>query len=363
MADGFLKYNPEWGRRHTVRVVRRARGRGESRIHPDVSQWPQQHHRTEICHWSWAPSTPTIDIHQKIFYPIVFHLFFFPTPKKYNYLINGSNENTINNTNKIKTVARHEESITNRTALRVSQQGLMGSAVHGTCSREAWRVCDQHWQQNVSQSYYCSAHFPFYVNELESSQWNTGMQKYSTQTQHSAVWDECFVCTLHCCVIVCHSRRETVETKKKKRKNQLGFKMQSSKASWSFHTALHIHNNTITCALFQKTVTNSDRFQNKNNPTTKLFYHNNKSKSTCTHTDCETKALHVYKVLDCFWFDINQLVYISDAKACAEYMLQSIFNREVWQWMCFSPLVKKIKLKIKIKKKKQIRHKKRKLAQ
>lgn len=24
---------------------------------------PQQHHRTEICHWSRAPSTPTIDIH------------------------------------------------------------------------------------------------------------------------------------------------------------------------------------------------------------------------------------------------------------------------------------------------------------
>lgn len=36
---------------------------GESRIHPDVSQWPQQHHRTEISHRSRAPSTPTIDIH------------------------------------------------------------------------------------------------------------------------------------------------------------------------------------------------------------------------------------------------------------------------------------------------------------
>lgn len=32
------------------------------------------------------------------------------------------------------------------------------------------------------------------------------------------------------------------------------------------------------------------------------------------HTDCETKALHVYKVQDCFWFHIHQLVYISDAK-------------------------------------------------
>lgn len=28
MADVFLKYNPVWGRRHTVQVVRRAQGRG-----------------------------------------------------------------------------------------------------------------------------------------------------------------------------------------------------------------------------------------------------------------------------------------------------------------------------------------------
>lgn len=45
------------------------------------------------------------------------------------------------------------------------------------------------------------------------------------------------------------------------------------------------------------------------------------------HTQTETKALHVYKVLDWFWFNINQLVYISDANACAEYMSQSISNR------------------------------------
>lgn len=80
MADIFLKYNPEWGRRRTVQVVRRAQGRGESRIHPDVSQWSQRRHGTEICHWSWVPSTPTIDIH-KNFYPIVF-LIFFLHPKK-----------------------------------------------------------------------------------------------------------------------------------------------------------------------------------------------------------------------------------------------------------------------------------------
>lgn len=103
--------------------------------------------------------------------------------------------------------------------------------------------------------------------------------------------------------------------------------MQSSKASGSFHTALHIHYNTITCARFQ-TVTNSDRFKNKNNPTIKLLTTAITPKAPA-HTDCETKALHVYKVLDCFWFDINQLVYISDAKACAEYMFQSISNREV----------------------------------
>lgn len=41
MADVFfLKYNPVWGRRHTVQVVKRAQGPGESHIHPDVSQWP-----------------------------------------------------------------------------------------------------------------------------------------------------------------------------------------------------------------------------------------------------------------------------------------------------------------------------------
>lgn len=53
------------------------------------------------------------------------------------------------------------KSITNRTGLSVSQQGLMGSAVHGTCSGERPDVCDQHWQLNVSQSYYCSTRFPF----------------------------------------------------------------------------------------------------------------------------------------------------------------------------------------------------------
>lgn len=57
-------------------------GPGESRIHPDVSQWSQRRHGTEICHWSWVPSTPTFDIH-KNFYPIVFLiLVFFLHPKK-----------------------------------------------------------------------------------------------------------------------------------------------------------------------------------------------------------------------------------------------------------------------------------------
>lgn len=106
------------------------------------------------------------------------------------------------------------------------------------------------------------------------------------------------------------------------------------------------------CTFFFQTVTNSDK--NKNNPTTKLLTTTINPKAPA-HTDCGTKALHVYKVLDCFWFDINQLVSISDAKACAEYMLQSISNREVLTVNLFSPLVKK--------KKKQIRQKKRKLAQ
>lgn len=69
-----------------------------------------------------------------IFYPIVF-LLFFSTPEKYNCLISGSNKSTINNANKIKISVRHKESITNLTVLRVSQQGLMGSAVHGTYRR------------------------------------------------------------------------------------------------------------------------------------------------------------------------------------------------------------------------------------
>lgn len=76
-------------------------------------------------------------------------------------------------------------------------------------------------------------------------------------------------------------------------------------------------------------MTNNDRFKkNKNNPTTKLFTTTINPEAPA-HTDRETKALYVYKLLDCFWFDINQLVYISDAKACAEYMFQSISNRDV----------------------------------
>lgn len=82
------------------------------------------------------------------------------------------------------------------------------------------------------------------------------------------------------------------------------------------------------CTCFPQYVTNSDRSKNKNNPTTKLLTTTINPKAPA-HKDCETKALHVYKVLDWFWFNINQLVYISDAKACADYMLQSIFNREV----------------------------------
>lgn len=176
MADIFLKYNPEWGRRRTVQVVRRAQGRGESRIHPDVSQWLQQwRHGTEICHWSWVPSTPTIDIH-KNFYPIVFLFFSFSfyTPEKYNYLISGSKKNTINNTNKIKTVARHEESITNRTVLRLSQQGLMGSAVHGTCSGEAWCVRPA-LATKCFPELLLQHSLSLYANELKSSQWNTSV--------------------------------------------------------------------------------------------------------------------------------------------------------------------------------------------
>lgn len=113
--------------------MRRARGLGESHIHPDASQGPKQHHRTEICHRLWAPSTPTIDIHKHILPHCLSS--FFSTPEKYNCLISGSNKSTINNANKIKISVRHKESITNLTVLRVSQQGLMGSAVHGTYRR------------------------------------------------------------------------------------------------------------------------------------------------------------------------------------------------------------------------------------
>lgn len=72
--------------------------------------------------------------------------------------------------------------------------------------------------------------------------------------------------------------------------------------------------------------------KNKNNPTTKLLTTTIKSKKAPAHTDCKTKALHVYKVIDCFWFDIYQLVYISDAKACAEYMFQSISKSCFYPW-------------------------------
>lgn len=52
-------------------------------------------------------------------------------PRNYNYLIHGSNKTkTINNTNKIKTVARHEESIAKRIVLRVTQWGVNGSPWH-----------------------------------------------------------------------------------------------------------------------------------------------------------------------------------------------------------------------------------------
>lgn len=89
--------------------------------------------------------------------------------KYYNYLINGSNKSTINNTNKTKTVARHEESITNRIVLRASQWGLIESAAHGTCSREAWCVqpalATKCFPELLLQ---CS--LSLYVNELESSQ-------------------------------------------------------------------------------------------------------------------------------------------------------------------------------------------------
>lgn len=58
----------------------------------------------------------------------------------------------------------------------------------------------------------------------------------------------------------------------------------------------------------------------------KIVYHNNKSKKPPTH-GLSNKALHVDKVLDCFWFYINQLVYISDAKACAEYRFEYLTQK------------------------------------
>lgn len=130
---------------------------GESHIHPDVSQWPQRHHRTEICHRSWAPSTPTIDIHKNPT-PLSFSFFFFFFNLHPKISINGSNKNTINNTNKI--TARHEESITNQ--MRVSQWGLMGSAVHGTCSRQAAKCFPELLLQHSLSL--------FVANELDSSQ-------------------------------------------------------------------------------------------------------------------------------------------------------------------------------------------------
>lgn len=92
----------------------------------------------------------------------------------------------------------------------------------------------------------------------------------------------------------------------------------------------------MTCALIKMWQIVKGSKIKKQQPNNKAVYHNNKSKAPAL-TDCETKALHVYKVQDCFWFDINQLVYIGDAKACAECMLQSISNREVGQWMCLPP--------------------------
>lgn len=134
MADVFLKYNPVWGRRHTVQVVRRAQGRGESHIHPDVSQWSQPRHRIEIYHRSWAPSTPTTDIHK---IPVVFSLFF--NPRYYNDLKHGSNK-TIHNTNKMTWRKRHKSHCTESDSVGGWWESMAPVA-------ERPDVCNLHWQQ------------------------------------------------------------------------------------------------------------------------------------------------------------------------------------------------------------------------
>lgn len=143
--------------------MRRARGPGESHIHPDASQGPKQHHRTEICHRLWAPSTPTIDIHKHILPHCLSS--FFSTPEKYNCLINGSNKSTINNANKIKISVRQRKHHKSHCTESLS------AGADGKCSpwhlQKRPHVCDQHWQQNVSQSYYCST-LSLYVNELDN---------------------------------------------------------------------------------------------------------------------------------------------------------------------------------------------------
>lgn len=161
------------------------------------------------------------------------------------------------------------------------------------------------WLANVSQSYYCSTHFPFmwkkkYI-EIQHSDSNTPpCERNVSPAGCISMW---------LCVV---GDGEAVETrpynniqKTKWNRTLLDFEMQSLKASWSFHTALHIHNNTITCALFSvfasqitvwQIVTKIKTTQQQNCFTTTV------NPKAPAHTDCETKALHVYKVRDCFWF-------------------------------------------------------------
>lgn len=134
VADVFLKYNPVWGRGRTVQVVKRVQGRGVTHKHPDVSKVSQRHH-IKICHRSWDPSTPTIDIHKK---SIVF-LFSHPFDMWVKQA-KQTNKTPINNTNK---VARHEESNTKSIVILLDGSWWESSAPVA----ERPEMCSLHWQQ------------------------------------------------------------------------------------------------------------------------------------------------------------------------------------------------------------------------
>lgn len=77
-------------------------------------------------------------------------------------------------------------------------------------------------RQNVSQSYYCSTHFPFLLqtNSIQASKAPAGR---NAARSLNAAWEERFVCVLRFYVIVCHARRETVETRKENPKSNPSF--------------------------------------------------------------------------------------------------------------------------------------------